>query len=435
MRGGRGLTFFLLTICIGCTKFEDASMTERNTFVHFFNSQVNYEGVVAVPDADGGYIISGTIRHDNKEPDALIIKTDARGHKLWEQVISKSTVNDIKPYGNGYILVGDSVQYNTGSTGSGLHELENTYARLLLMNAQGAIVDKHTSTGTVRVGEDTLTIDYHGNAFDFTPNNEVVVLGNYRIPGSRQAAFVSIFNLANISSPTQSIHSQPFEFDRDLINCNAVHFVQSKVVWASTVRSQEGSLQQDFTGISDVPRESVYQNFVPFGNSDTRNYSASDIRRSPVGYCVVGTYSETNGSNGNIYFLHLSPQLTPLLERYIDGEELMITNTVLDPTSRTSSRSLDEGLAVVSTSDGFVIAGTMTTTPAVGNGGKDLLLVKLDAEGNLIWKRLIGGGGDETVSSIRETADNGLLICGSNIVNGHSTIMLMKTDRNGNLDN
>ena len=53
---------------------------------------------------------------------------------------------------------------------------------------------------------------------------------------------------------------------------------------------------------------------------------------------------------------------------------------------------------------------------------------------NLLWKKLIGGSGDETVTSVRETPDGGLLVCGTNIVNGLATIMLVKTDANGDIN-
>ena len=106
---------------------------------------------------------------------------------------------------------------------------------------------------------------------------------------------------------------------------------------------------------------------------------------------------------------------------------------MLDKSEQTNSISQDEGLALTATSDGFVLAGALTSTPTVGNGGKDILLVKLDAMGNLLWKRTMGGTGDETITSIRETSDKGLLMFGTNTINGLSSMMLIKTDENGEI--
>lgn len=433
MRAGLYLLMTLLALSSGCTKFEDADMSERNTFVHFFSSETSYHGIVAELDTDGGYIISGEIRKSSGEPDALIIKTDARGHKIWEQVISKSLVNAIKPHQGGYILVGDSLQINSGSIGVDLSELENTYARLMKMNAQGTVIAAKTMTGRSRVGTEMLTIDYHGNAFDIDADGNIVVLGSYRTPGQPQAAFISTFDPADIRD---SLRYQPYAFEQDVVNSNAIHATAtSSLVWASSIQNQVGNLTRKFIGVSQVAPNSTFARHRQFGASDQRNHSVMDIQKSPVGYCAIGTYAETNGLNGNIYFVHMGNGLDVLTERYIDGEELMLRGNVLESNSRTLSNSLDEGLAVISTHDGFVLAGTITSTPTVGNGGKDILLIKLDASGNLLWRRIIGGSGDETVRSIRVTADDGLLLCGTNTVNGLSTIMLVKTDKYGNLDN
>jgi hypothetical protein len=75
----------------------------------------------------------------------------------------------------------------------------------------------------------------------------------------------------------------------------------------------------------------------------------------------------------------------------------------------------------------------MLTTPNRGNGGKDILLIKVTSQGEILWNKIIGGAGDETVSTIRETDDGGLLICGSNNVSGLSSIFMIKTDAKGEL--
>ncbi|MDQ2658119.1 MAG: hypothetical protein M3Y60_11925 [Bacteroidota bacterium] len=426
---------FLLFFC-GCTKFEDAEMTDRNTFVHFFSSESNYVGVVAELDSDGGYIVSGDIRKENGESDAVIIKTDVRGHKVWEKIVPNGVINAIKPFPNGYILVGDSIQMNTGALDVELSELSNSYARLLLMDSQGNITSQHITSGRIKIGDDTLTIDYHGSAFVQDPAGHVIMLGSYRVPGGNESTFVSAFDPANISD---SLWYQSYQsLDHDLFNCRTLHVTpSSNLVWASSMHTQAQNLSREFVGVSQVKANSTFKTFTQFGERDTRNHSVEDLQRSPVGYCAIGTYTETNGSNGNIYFFRLDASLNviPDSERYIDGEELIRNGSLLDAASRTSSSSLDEGLAIAATDDGYLLAGTLTSTPTVGNGGKDILLIKLDAFGSLVWNKLIGGSGDETVTSVRETSDKGFLICGSNSINGLSTIMLLKTDRNGNLDN
>lgn len=436
----KNIHFFaaLLLVLLSCNKFEDAEVTERKTFVHFYSSAAHYIASTAEVDTDGGFILSGEVRYDNGVTDALLIKTDRRGRKLWEKVIPKGIINAIKPTANGYILAGDSIQLNPQS--ADVNELINTYAKLMIMDAHGNVLQKKIATDSVIVtssNEDvTLTVDYHGEALAFDQSGNIVMLGSYRVPGEHQAAYLSAYDPSDISdSLWYRTHKS---LDNDLINCHALHLTHnSNLAWASNKYTQEQNVIREYLGIYYTGPNSAPKNNSIFGESDDRNHAVKDICRSAVGYAAVGTYSETTGLNGNIYFLRIDAALNVVAgsERYIDGEDLLLNDRILDSGSRTVSGSLDEGLALTSTVDGFVLACAITSTPAAGNGGKDILLVKLDPVGNFVWKKLIGGTGDEVVTSIRETPDKGLLLFGTNTINGLSSMMLIKTDENGNLDN
>lgn len=427
----------LLFVLAACTKYEDADLTERKTFVHFFSSATNYVASVAELDTDGGYILSGEVRYDNGITDAIIVKTDSRGHKIWEKVIAKGLINAIQPTQSGYILAGDSIQLNPGS--GQVHELTNSYAKLIVMDLEGNIVQQHISTDSIRKNMDnevvTLTIDYHGEGLSMDPQGNVVMLGSFQRPDENKASFVSAFDPSNVGD---SLWSRSYiSLEHDLINCHTLHVTPaSDLIWASNIFTQEGNVVREYQSISYVGANSVHKNSSSFGESETsHNHSVKDIQRSSVGYGAIGTYSETNGLNANIYFVRIDPMLNVLPEtaRYIDGESLMLSNSVMTDASKESSVSYDEGLAIAATTDGFVLGAAMSSTPTVGNGGKDILLVKLDASGNLLWKKLLGGTGDEVITSIRETSDNGLLLFGTNTINGLSSLMLIKTDEHGEL--
>lgn len=438
MRPSIYIVTLILTLAVSCTKFDEADLTDRKTFVHFYSSAVDYIGSAAELDTDGGYILSGEVRHDNGVTDALIIKTDARGHKLWEKVIPKGIVNGIKPTEDGYILVGDSVQLNPLS--AEVNELVNTYARVIMTDRQGNITARHISAGSILVTENNRDIirhiDYHGQAVALDPSGNIIVLGSFRVPGENESSYVSAFNPADISDSLWHISYKSLE--HDYVNCNSVHVTTaSNIAWASKLHTPEQGFAREFLSVPYVGPNSAPIKHSVFGERDARNHSVEDMQRSPVGYCAIGTYSETSGLNANIYFIRIdaSMEIIPESVRYIDGEELILNDRLLTEADKTSSTSFDEGLAVTATSDGFVLAGAMTSTPMVGNGGKDILLVKLDAVGNLLWKKTIGGTGDEVITSIRETPDRGLLLFGTNTINGLSSMMLIKTDANGDITN
>lgn len=78
------------------------------------------------------------------------------------------------------------------------------------------------------------------------------------------------------------------------------------------------------------------------------------------------------------------------------------------------------------TSDGgFILAGTSASpSPSKGEerdtdkkdackGGSDFWIIKLDAKGNEIWQKTIGGNGQEKLQSVSQTADGGYILGGS----------------------
>jgi IPTL-CTERM motif len=66
--------------------------------------------------------------------------------------------------------------------------------------------------------------------------------------------------------------------------------------------------------------------------------------------------------------------------------------------------------SVFPTADGgFIAAGT---TNSFGAGGYDAWLVKVDADGNVVWQRTYGGAGDDKAYSVKPTLDGGYVVGG-----------------------
>lgn len=70
----------------------------------------------------------------------------------------------------------------------------------------------------------------------------------------------------------------------------------------------------------------------------------------------------------------------------------------------------DEGADVIETADGdLLICGT---TVVEGEDGKDYYLLKLDADGNMLWERNYGGSGYDYAKALIETPDKNIIITG-----------------------
>lgn len=86
--------------------------------------------------------------------------------------------------------------------------------------------------------------------------------------------------------------------------------------------------------------------------------------------------------------------------------------------------------AVRQTADsGFVVIGS---TNSFGTGNHDILLVKTNASGNLLWTKAYGSAGIDVGFSIGQTTDGGFILTGTYDSGNGSVIFLIKTDSGGN---
>ncbi|MEO0249650.1 MAG: hypothetical protein ABIN58_08980 [candidate division WOR-3 bacterium] len=93
----------------------------------------------------------------------------------------------------------------------------------------------------------------------------------------------------------------------------------------------------------------------------------------------------------------------------------------------------DQGYSITRTADGgFAITGS---TYSAGAGGADLLVIKLDSVGNPKWAKAYGGTAKDFGYCILETANRDLVIAGEtkSFGSGGSDILLIRTDSMGTL--
>jgi predicted secreted protein len=91
----------------------------------------------------------------------------------------------------------------------------------------------------------------------------------------------------------------------------------------------------------------------------------------------------------------------------------------------------DEARCVIQTSDGgYALAGYTTS---FGAGGADFWLVKTDARGNELWAKTYGGPGDDVAYSVVQTSDGGYALAGyTTLAAGNTNYWLVRTDSDGN---
>jgi hypothetical protein len=437
-------TAFLLTTC---KNLDNADPAPRNTFLKFYEGPYSMTAA-AIEKIPGGFaVLANMVSPSNNSTinQTILFETDEIGIRIGDyHKYDNITAKSFKPLINGetlngFIIVGDSIIINPNVDQAANVSISSM--AVLVLNDDFAetrdrlyITDKQDLSINHPVKD-----DYFGGPVNLTENGEAIVLGTFKrgIVNQQNAPEEQmLFGL------TQSRDSSWFKtyplLANTYSNAKSIHASDGNIIWATAIADVQGDFTSSYLAIPFVQEQSVPINFSQAGETSTQLFLPSDIQpaSSPAfGYGVVGTYSQiTDGSKGNIFFLRVAANGTiiPGSDRYFDG--IGSFNTA--PQNKDNSEILDEGKAITATSDGgFVLVGTMTTTPQKGNGGKDLFIIKVNAIGDIVWIKTMGGTGDDDPAGVTEASNGDIIVCGTNTLSGYASVFLMRMDKNGELTN
>jgi hypothetical protein len=443
----------LLLLLFACNNLEDANVPERRTFIRFFGSSRSYVSAVVERDAPdvGGYILVGNIAETEaqsptdsaRRPGIIVVKTDEQGNKLWDFTYPGANVNAVKPLGkdngtggDGYLLTGEGIDLHPTSSESS--EFVNTQFLLLkIVHLSGSndtkVVQKFKMDSSVVASRGDqlvpLNVDFQADATVSVDANQIATLGSYKVPGGQERTITMGFNLSDITTPTWRKNLNLVNFD--YVSTPYLGMSGVNLVWASTASPTDVNESKYLSVIAIPPDYASPSNNSLFGQNIEGGHDVKDFQPSATGFAAIGTYTSKAG-NKNVFFVKIDQAGNVMLAtvKYFDcgiaGPEMIVDKAV--------GISQDEGTAITYTSDGgFVLACSMTQTPDRGNGGTDVVLIKIDAFGNYKWDKLMGGSGNEVASSIRELPDGTLLISGTSTISNVSSMFIIRADANGDL--
>jgi hypothetical protein len=138
------------------------------------------------------------------------------------------------------------------------------------------------------------------------------------------------------------------------------------------------------------------------------------VQTSDGGYAITGV---TSSFGGRYIFLLKTDQNGTLTWTKVYGSSTIGSNS-----SASSLQQTDDG--------GFLLAGN---TSNFGAGMDDFYLLKTDSNGNLLWTKTYGGLMNDDATFAAQTSDGGYIIAGttSSFGNQMGNILLVKTDGNG----
>ena len=232
----KNISLLLLLTALACTNLEDATPTDRSNFIQFYGGVTSYTAATAQEDPDGGFIIAGTVARvgavaeaDGKilDTDIIVIKTDARGSKVWEKTIEKGKVSALKIVADGYLVIGSGIEIDRNATL--VSEQINTTARLIKMGFNGDIIkDLQKDSSITRITQlDTITqkVDFLGSAVNVLNDGKIITLSSYKVPGNQEKTITTSYN--NALSP---VWSKVYELRNfDYLNAPSIYETSTKI--------------------------------------------------------------------------------------------------------------------------------------------------------------------------------------------------------------
>ena len=406
--------FFIVLVLTACATESTVGPASSSTFVRYFNGGNSDESQALLETTDKGLLILASTEITPTDPTILphskikLIKTDAFGNLLWQKLYPDfqdetgvgGTTLSYRGKGitalaaGGYVIVGE--------------EIKGGRSKLLIISVDndGTILAKRTVNSPNERKGVSVAENKAGN---------YVVLGS--IPGlSNNNMMLTEFAKATLDSLWTRDYGAG-----EIINLTNKLFLDNQDIayWSGSVRKQ--NTPNPLTRFVKAPLNSPLTTFDDSPASQFTETFNDMLSLGAGAFAMAGKSNSTkNNSTGSFNISY----------KKVIGTTALINQTypIKDQDGDANGNSL-----CLAHDGGFVLLGTSKISGATGRGETDYCLVKIDGFGVPIWTKTYGSKFEDVGVSIITTSDGGHVILGTTNLANIKTILLMKTDQQGNI--
>ncbi|HNP19045.1 MAG TPA: hypothetical protein PKL31_11460 [Fulvivirga sp.] len=404
------IVVFLFSITLyGCKDENAAGPGPSDSYIKLYGSENGEFANDLLETAAGGLIILSTSEIEEPIGSSFKIKvrnTDNLGNLLWETTYPEGSFDEtgisykassLIGTAEGYIIIGDRINANNSTS-------------LLILQIDQLGTEIANTSFTLGNANDTTSL--HG--VDLVINSVGEIKATALIDTTTQNLWVGTFNASDLSyEPACSFRYSSAGTNTKMLKSMALD-ASDKITFGLSTGTNQGK--------GRLVRVPSCQ-----GSQETGagvDYIANQICESLSGFAMVGT--TTRNGNGDVFLARLDNN------GLLQDPDIIIYNNPEDlPDGNSNLNTAQQGLSIIQTADnGFLMGGSTLNS---SSGESDILLIKTDFFGTKTWARRFGDQNDERALVLKQASDGGYLVLGNTDFGGISTLILIKTDKMGDV--